>query len=291
MLQSGVGGGGPGGGAGILQASFSPSGAAAYVILTDSREPSLQLVLAPGPEGRTAKASVTARPARAPGLSLEGEVSASAAGALGHVKAGAKLASADAYSTASLTLPLASPGAPAHAEFSYHQTLPRGLTAGGSLSAALALAPPAGPAARGAQWAAWGSWTSPQRDTALLLRASPAPRADGPPLRALNFVAWRRATRALELSATLGASLALGRGAPAVADSSAGVGAKMTFEGAGGGLNPVLCAHLSGRTSGVSLQVPFAGPGSATFLRTTGSFVADHAARDYKAGMSVEMYY
>jgi len=292
MLQSSVGGPRDGAAA-ILQVAFAPGGPAAYLILADpSRPPTLQLVLAPGQEGRTAKLCLGARPAR--GLATEAEVVATGAGALAHAKLSAKLTTADAYATLAATAPLSGGGsgggggAPVHAELSYHQALAPGLTAGGSLAGAVLLRGGAPAGVRGLQWGAFGSWTSRARDAAALARVGAVPRADGPPARLVAVTAWRRATKALELAATATATFPAGGGAPL--DSSCGVGAKMTFE-VPGGLNPVLAAHAAGLTSGVALTVPFAGAGSNTFLRTTASVVADHAARDYKVGANVEMYY
>ncbi len=290
VVQSSVGGGGRDGGSAGVQMQFAPAGVQTYVIVADGREPSLQLVFAPGQEGRTAKLVVGARPA--PGVSVDAEVLATSAGALAHVKGGAKLASDDALLTLAATVPLGG-GANTLAELSYHQALAPGATAGGSLAAAFA---PGLARVAGLQWAVFGSLTNTRGDSALLGKAALVPRQEGPPARGLSLTAWHRATRALELSTTLGVTLAPGgvAGEPAAGlgatESTCGIGARLTFAGAGG-LNPVLGAHVSERTAGVSLTVPFAGLGSSTFVRSTASVVANHATRDFKIGANVEFYY
>jgi hypothetical protein len=216
-------------------------------------------------------------------------VLATAAGALAHAKGSVKVAGDDAWLSAAYTAPFGS-GAPAHAELAYHQAVTARSTAGGSLTAVMGAAR----VSAFPQWSVFGSASSAHGDTQLLGKFAVAPRHDGQSSRTLSMTAWHRATPSLELSTTLAISLGTPEGMPAGAirpvESSCGIGARMTFEG-GGGLNPVLGVNVNGRTAGVSYQVPFAGFGSNTFLRTTASFVADHFAKDYKVGANVEMYY
>lgn len=287
VLQSSVGAGRGESGAVMLQMQFAPAGAQSYLVVTDSREPSLQLVFAPGHEGRTAKVVVGVKPLA--GVTLEGEVLATAAGALAHAKGTAKVAIDDAWLTAAYTVPFGS-GAPAHAELAYHQAVTARSTAGGSLTAVMG----ASRVSAFPQWSVFGSALSAHGDSQLLGKFAIGPRHDGQSSRTLSMTAWHRATPNLELSTTLAVSLGTPEGMPTgtirPVDSSCGIGARMSFEG-GGGLNPVLGVNVNGRTAGVSYTVPFAGFGSNTFLRTTASVVADHAAKDYKVGANVEMYY
>ena len=285
VLQSGVGGGRDGGAA-ILQMAFSPQGTAAYVILTDSREPTLQLVLAPGQEGRTAKLVVGGRPAE--GLQAEGEAVCSSAGTLAHVKGGVKYSSKDAYTTLVATLPMGGGPEPVHGEFSYHQRVCKepALTLGGTLAGAIV----GGPGVKGLLWGAFGTWTARDRACAMTARLAAQPRHDGPPLQVVSVTHWKQATKHLELAATGSVAVEPGSRGVSLAGSSCALGGKMTFEAAGG-LNPVLAANFSSRTSSLAYTVPFAGAGSATFLRSTASLVADHAARDFKVGASIECYY
>jgi hypothetical protein len=289
VLQSSIGGPGPGGGAVVLQMQLAAQGAQSFLVVTDSREPSLQLVFAPGHEGRTAKLVIGAKPLE--GVTVEGEVLATVAGALSHAKGSTKIASNDASFSAAYTVPFGS-GAPSHAELAYHQAVTERSTAGVSLTAVVA--PDSWRVASLPQWGVFGSLSSAQGDSALLGKFSLSPRQDGQTARSLSVIAWHRATRSLELSTSFALALGTPEDAPPRTirpiDSSCGIGARMTFEG-GGGLNPVLGAHVSGRTAGVSFQVPFAGFGSNTFLRTTTSVVSDHSAKDYKVGANVEMYY
>ncbi len=298
ILQSSVGGGGRDAGAVCAQLMYSPAGTQTVYVVSDSRSPSLQAVLAPGQEGRVLRLSSTLQPAEGLTVDLEGAITS--AGVPQSAKVGGKWAGGDFLASGSLTLPLER-GAP-HAELSYHQSLGRGTgcTAGGSLSALLHQPSGAwGPLpdllpmrAQQVFWGTFGSWSSAERDRAVYVKHCQQPRPDGPPLEATSVVAWNRVSKSLELCADLSCTTEGPFTAPQA--SGAGVGLRMNFAGTASnqGLSSTLLAHASSElVLGVSLTTPSAPLGTNTFMRSVLTAVLDHKQRDYKTGLSLEFYY
>jgi hypothetical protein len=298
LMQSSMGPPGRDGAALATQMSFSSSGVSNVWILSDQKAPGLQAVLQPGPEGaKFLKLVVSGKPAAIAGLSLDAETLLASAG-VQNFKATGKLNGDDFYATLSVA-PFGGQGPP-NAEFAYHQTMAPGWTAGGTLAGAFGPMLPV-PVLQKLAWGTYGSWTEPRRrESAAYVRLGAQPRQDGSTQQTLNVQSWRRVSKGLELGANLNVCTIAGASpswfpllpVPAgVAESGAGAGGRMTFEGSGG-LNPVLTAHFS--TAGVASlqwQKPSASGVTNTFMRTTLSAVLDHPRKDYKFGAQVELYY
>jgi hypothetical protein len=287
MVQNGLGGGAPGPpGMVMAQAHFTPMGTQAAFIFGDNRGPTLQATVTPPQgDGRSLRLTTGGRPL--PQLHAEGEVVLHNTGAPQSARATGKWSGDDFFATATLARQAGDGGRPpvATGEFSYHQSVGRGIgvTAGGTLNVRFA---PGGGAPRVQQllWGAFGSWVNARDTSAAFLRVAQAPTPEGAVVEQLAVQAWHRASRALELGANLRASTA---GDPVV-----GVGARMTFHAADRGPNlaPVLTAHVdTNLVSSVNLSIPTGGF-SSTFMRSGVSAVMDHRNADFKFGCSLELY-
>jgi hypothetical protein len=281
----------------MAQLSYSPHGSSAVLLVADQRAPTLTAALLPGgPSGRVLRLSTNAKPAEWAKVKLEANLALP--GAWQSAALTAECEAHDFFAEGSLHVPLDAEraGGPV-AELTYHQSLgaASGLTAGGRLKAYLH---PSSGGALGAllahrpqalDWATHGSWTSRSKESGLLARYEMERRAEAPPLEATSLLYWRTVGKTLELCAGVH-SKAEGLLATPV-ESGASVGMRLKF-GDGGQMFPVLTAHAtSDLVLGVSLVLPNAAQFSQTYMRSTLSTVLDHKNKDFKAGLSVEMYY
>lgn len=297
MMQSTIGQAGRDSAAVAAQMSLSSGGVNNVWILSDQKSPGLQAVLQPGPDGgKLLKVAVSGKPSSIPGLASDVEALLAASG-VQQVKTTSKYNGDDFFASLSLT-PMGQ--GPPNAEFNYHQAVAQGWTAGGSVALAFAELYPL-PSVGRVVWGTYGSWMDfRRRDRALFWRLNSTPRQDGSESLSLGLQTWQRVSKALEMGANVTLASPAGGGpawlpiplpASFPPEASAGVGARMTFDGPGG-LNPILTAHLT--TAGVASvqwQKPTASGMTNTFMRTTLSAVLDHPKRDYKWGVQLELYY
>ena len=287
VLQNMVGGGRDAGNV-CAQFALTPSGTNAVYVVADQRSPSLQAVLQPGgPEGRILRLSSTVPAVE--GVILDGEVSVSSSGVFASAKVGGKWMGPDFHATGSLTLPGADRGGTPHGEITYHQSLGEGTgaTAGGSLTALLS---PGSLQPQQLLWGTFASLTNSSRDWSLHARYGLQPNPQGPTGQAMSLNWWKRSSKNLELGA--GYTFSTLRYLEPIGSTTT-VGLRMSFPGSSGdkSLATQLTAQAdSNLTLGVALLMPSAQLGSQTLLRTTLSSVLEHRTKDFKVGLSVEIY-
>jgi hypothetical protein len=308
LLQSTLGQGGGPPAAVAAQVAVNAGGAQTMWIVSDQKGPSMQAVLQPGPDGKILKLATSARPVSLPrigairGLSAEAETLVSSSAVRGTkltLKYGDPSGGGDSFTSLTVQPWGGMGGAPPNFELNYHQTLAEDaslgtVTGGGTFSGVLdtdsagSSIPIPIPTIKRVLWGTFWSWESRRRATWVGTRIGPQPRADGSTVQNATTHVWHRVARGLELGTDLSVSM---HSLTEPSESVVGVGGRMQFD-APGGLGATLTGHLNSQlVTSVQWVKPHASPVSSTFARTTLVGVFDHANKDYKLGMQMEVYY